>query len=59
MVFKKASFGPPFRPSSQKKRSSPNDPGGPSREPILPETMIITVPFRPRVFWLTHLFDED
>ena len=51
MVFKKAPFGPPFRPSERKQINPPNDPGGPSRDPAFhDETFIITVPFGPSVF---------
>ena len=50
MVFKKAPFGQPFRPSSRKKKGTPNDPGNTSRDPAFHETMVITVPFEPSVF---------
>ena len=50
-VFKKTLFGSPFRPSRQKQRSIRNDPDGPSRDPAFHETIIITVPFGPNVFF--------
>ena len=49
MDFKKAPFGPPYRPSNRKKRSTPDDPGSTSRDPAFHETMAITVPFGPGV----------
>ena len=48
--FKKATFGAPFRPSERKKRSTPSDPGGPSRDPAFHETTVILVPLGPSVF---------
>ena len=49
MVFKKAPFGPPFRPSGRKKRSPTSDPRRPSRDPVFHETIVILVPFGPSV----------
>ena len=50
MIFKKVPCGQPFRSSRRKKRSAPNDPDCPSRDPAFHETMVIIVPFGPSVF---------
>ena len=47
---KKAPFGPPFHQSRRNKRSAPNGPDRPSRDPAFHETVVITVPFGPSVF---------
>ena len=59
MVFKKAPFGPSFHQSRRNKRSAPNDPGDPSRDPAFHETIEITVPFGPNVFFKLTFFDKD
>ena len=51
MFLKKAPFGQPFRPSGRTKRSAPNDPGRPSRDPAFHETIVTTVPFGPSAFF--------
>ena len=60
MVFKKAPFGAPFRPSKrQENRSTPNDPCCPSRDPAFHEIIVISVPYGPSVFFSSHFFDKD
>ena len=50
MVFKKAPFGRPFRPSRRQKPSPPNPGERPFRDPAFHETTVIHVPLRPSVF---------
>ena len=50
MVFQKAPFGRPFRPSRRPKPSPPNCPERPFRDPAFHETTVILVPLGPSVF---------
>jgi hypothetical protein len=50
MVFKKAPFGQPLRPSRRQKPSLPNCGERPFRDPAFHETTVILVPLGPNVF---------
>ena len=50
MVFKKAPFGQPFRPSRRQKPSPPKYREHPFRDPAFHETTVILVPLGPSVF---------
>ena len=50
MVFKRAPFGQPFRPSRRQKPSPPKYGERPFRDPAFHETTVILVPLGPSVF---------
>ena len=58
-IFKKAPFGHHFRVAGRQKPMTPNSGERPCRDPASHETILITVPFGPSVFFNVIFFDED